>query len=236
MAENVRWLLHLRLRGYTRRSRGADFVHDTDRRGGLVVIVITGEDICCAAEEMMVNVVVRSVAEIDDVLGAVDVSILVLITGLEVNAKDLHASCKSLVTAFLLTPPLKLFMVPTLYVHRHSSYLGRVHVIQAIVLHGFIIEPGAVACFPFQAADHTELGAASTCHVVASFFQLNRGGTVEAALPAFLFSDLGETLGGFVFGAFTTSVPFAITGAADFGPAAAAFAVFAATIGASRGI
>ena len=61
--------------------------------------------------------------------------------------------------------------------------------------------------------------------MIASFFELDGGRAVEAALPAFFFGDLGETSGGFVFRAFAPRVPAAIAGATDFCPAAAAFTV-----------
>ena len=72
--------------------------------------------------------------------------------------------------------------------------------------------------------------------MVAAFLQFNRGGAVEAALPALLFSDLGETLRGLVFRTFTTCMPFTIASAADFGPATAAFPVFAAAVRTARGV
>ena len=107
-----------------------EVVHYLDRGGCLVVVIVAGYKICGAAEEMLIYNVVGRVSEIDNVLVVVDVSVLVVVVaGLEVDAEDLHASCKSLVTAFLLTSAFLLFLIPTLYVHRHSSYLGRVHVI-----------------------------------------------------------------------------------------------------------
>ncbi len=186
---------------------------------------------------MLIHDVMRSVSEINDVLIVVDVPVLVLVVaGLEVDAQDLHSSCKRFVPTFLLASPLEFFLIPALLVHRHSPYLGWVHVVQAIGLDGFVVEPWAVTSFPFQATNHAELCTATTGHVVTAFLQFDRRGAVEAALPAFLFGNLRETLRGLVFGAFATRVPFSVASAADFGSAAATFPIFTATVGASRGV
>ncbi len=186
---------------------------------------------------MLVHYVVGSVSEIDNVLVVVDVTVLVMvIAGLEVNAKNLHSPCKSFITAFLLTSPVKFLLIPTLLVYRHSSYLRRVHMIEAIVLNGFVIEPGAVASFPLQTTNHAKFCAATASHVVTALLQFNSGGAIETALPAFLLGDFGETLRGFVLGAFATRMPFAIASAAHFCSTAATFPIFAASVGATRGI
>ena len=72
--------------------------------------------------------------------------------------------------------------------------------------------------------------------MVTSFSQLDCRGAVEAALPSFLFGNLGETLRSLIFRAFATSVPFSVASAADFRSAAATLPIFTATVGASRGI
>ena len=41
--------------------------------------------------------------------------------------------------------------------------------VEAIILHGLIVEPRTITALPLGAADHAELCVASTCHVVASF-------------------------------------------------------------------
>lgn len=186
---------------------------------------------------MLVHDVMGSVSEIDNVLVVMDVTVLVVvIAGLEVNAEDLHSSCKSFVTAFLLTSPVKFLLIPTLLIYRHSPYLRGVHMIKSIVLNGFIVEPGAVASFPLQATDHAKFCTTTASHMVTALLQLNCGGAIETTLPAFLLGDLGETLGGFVLGAFATCVPFAIASAAHFCSAAATFSIFAATVGTTRGV
>ena len=97
---------------------------------------------------------------------------------------------------------------------------------QAVVLHGLVVEPGAVAAFPLDAADHAEFGATAARHVVAAFFELDHGGAVVAALPAGLFGDFGEAGCGFVLWALTARVPLTIAGHADLGPTSLAFSVF----------
>ena len=106
--------------------------------------------------------------------------------------------------------------------------------VKPIVFDGFVIEPRAIACFPFQATDHAELCAAATGHMVTALLQLNSGGAVETALPAFFLGNFGKTLRGFVFGTFATCMPLAITSAANLGSTPATFSVLAASIGATR--
>lgn len=108
--------------------------------------------------------------------------------------------------------------------------------VQAIILHRLVIEPGAIARLPFRAADHAELRSAATCHVVTSFFQFNSRGAVKAALPTLFLCDLGKMGGSFVFGAFTSGVPATIAGATDFGPAATAFSVLSSSVGTTRSV
>ena len=114
--------------------------------------------------------------------------------------------------------------------------MGDVHVGEAVGFDGFVVEPGAVARFPLEAADHAEFGAAATRHVVAAFFQLDGRGAVEAALPAFFLCDLDELLRRGVFRTFTAGVPFVVARAADFHLAPLAFAVLPASVGATAGI
>ena len=107
---------------------------------------------------------------------------------------------------------------------------------EAVGLDGVVIEPGAVARLPLQAADHAELGPAPARHVVAAFLELDGGGAVEAALPAGLLCDLDELLRRGVLGALAARVPFVVAGAADFGLAPLASAVFPAAVGAAAGV
>lgn len=118
----------------------------------------------------------------------------------------------------------------------NSASLRDVHVEKAVSFDSFVVEPGAIAGFPFETTDHAEFGATATGHVVAAFFQLDGGGAVEAALPSFFLCDLDELLGGGVFGAFPARVPLVVACAADFHLAPLAFAVLPASVGASAGI
>ena len=87
---------------------------------------------------------------------------------------------------------------------------------QAVRFNGVVVEPGAIARLPFQAANHAKLSAAAARHVVAAFFQLDSGRTVEAALPALFLGDLDELLRRGVLGALAARMPFVVAGAADF--------------------
>jgi len=93
-----------------------------------------------------------------------------------------------------------------------------------------VVEPRAVAAFPFEAADHAEFGAAAARHVVAAFLELDHCAAVVAALPTCLLCYLGEAGGGFVFWALSTGMPFPIAGHADFRPTPLAFSVFSSAV------
>lgn len=118
----------------------------------------------------------------------------------------------------------------------HSASLGHVHVGEAVGFDGFVVEPRAIARLPLEAADHAELGAAAARHVVAAFLELDCGGAVEAALPAFFLGDLDEFLRRGVFGTFAARVPFVVAGAADFHSAPLAFAKLPAPVCPTAGI
>lgn len=107
---------------------------------------------------------------------------------------------------------------------------------EAVRFDGVVVEPGAIARLPLEAADHAEFCAAATRHVVAAFLQLDGGGAVEATLPAFVLGDLDELLRRGVLGAFAACVPFVVAGAADFHIASLAFAVLSASVGATARI
>ena len=164
--------------------------------------------------------------------------------GFAVEAEDLDASCQRLVSQFLLASPVELFLVTARWVgvvgvvvcEGHSASLGHVHVDEAVGFDGFVVEPRAIARLPLEAADHAEFGAAATRHVVAAFFELDGGGAVEAALPAFFLGDLDEFLRRGVFGTFAARVPFVVAGAADFRLAPLAFAKLPAPVGPATGI
>lgn len=108
--------------------------------------------------------------------------------------------------------------------------------VQSVVFHGLVIEPRAITGFPFQPADHAELGATATRHMVAAFLELDRGRAVEAPLPPFFLRDLGKPLRGFIFWTFAARMPLAVAGAAHLRSAPTAFTVFPASIGSATGI
>ena len=118
----------------------------------------------------------------------------------------------------------------------HSANLGHVHVGEAVGFDGFVVEPWAIARLPLEAADHAKFGAAATRHVVAAFLELDGGGAVEAALPAFFLCDLDEFLRCSVFGTFAARVPFVVAGAADFHSALLAFTKLPTPVGPTAGI
>ena len=163
--------------------------------------------------------------------------------GFGVEAEDLDPSRKGLVSELLFPPPVELFLVAAcgvvvvvIVTDGDPAGLGDVHVREAVGFDGLVVEPGAVAGFPLEAADHAEFGAAAAGHVIAAFFELDGGGAVEAALPSFFLCDLDEFLGGGVFGTFPAGMPFVVARAADFGLAPLAFAIFPASVGATAGI
>lgn len=98
--------------------------------------------------------------------------------------------------------------------------------IQSILLNRLVIEPRAVASFPFHTADHAELRFTPTRHVVATLFQFDSGTAVVASLPSFLLGDFNELLGGVVFGTCPARMPAAIAGHAHFRPTTPALTVF----------
>ena len=102
--------------------------------------------------------------------------------------------------------------------------------IQPILLHSLVIEPGTVTCLPFRATDHAELSAAATCHMIATFFQFDGRRAVEAPLPALFLGDLGEPRCSFIFGTFTCRVPAPVAGATDFRSAPTALTILATSV------
>ena len=166
--------------------------------------------------------------------------------GLQVQAEHLHPSRERLVALFLFPPPVHFLLVAVRRVvvvdvteddggEGGHADPGERHVDmgEAVGLDGVVVEPGAIARLPFEAADHAELGLAPARHVVAAFLELDGGGAVEAALPAFLLCDLDELLRRGVLGALAARVPFVVAGAADFGLAPLASAVLSPSVGAA---
>ena len=169
--------------------------------------------------------------------GGVDVGRVFQIDEVTVEAEDLYAARKGLVPEFLLASPVHFFLVSARGVtERDPAGLGYVHVGEAVGFDGVVVEPGAVARFPLEAADHAEFGAAAARHVVAAFLELDGRGAIEAALPSLFLCDLDELLRRGVFGAFAAGVPFVVAGAADFRLASLAFAVLPAPVGATAGV
>lgn len=154
--------------------------------------------------------------------------------GVGAEAEGLDAARQCLVAQFLLAAPVALFLVPARGVAGQGAAAGGdVDVSEAVGFDGLVVEPGAVARFPREAADHAELGAAAAGHVVAAFLELDGRGAVEAALPAFFLGDLDEFLRRGVFGAVAAGMPFVVAGAADFRLAPLAFAKLPASVGAT---
>ena len=157
--------------------------------------------------------------------------------GVDVEAEDLDPARKGLVTQFLLPAPIQLLLVPARGVpDRNPAGVGHVHVREAVRFDGLVVEPGAIARLPLEAADHAELGAAAAGHVVAAFLELDGGGAVEAPLPALFLCDFDKLLCRRVFGTLAARVPLVVAGAADFGLAAPAFAVLPAPVGPTAGV
>ena len=170
----------------------------------------------------------------------------------QVQAEHLHPSGERLVALFLFPPQVHFLLVAARRVvvvvvvvmtdddggegDPADSRERDLDVGEAVGLDGVVVEPRAIARLPFQAADHAELGPAPARHVVAPFLELDGGGAVEAALPAFLLCDLDELLRRGVLGALAAQVPFVVAGAADFRLAPLASAVFPASVGAAAGV
>jgi hypothetical protein len=76
---------------------------------------------------------------------------------------------------------------------------------------------GAATGLPLLRAKHAELSIAPAFHVIASFAQLDHCLAIVATLPAFLSSQLEDSLGGFVIFTLSRTMPFDATLLADFG-------------------
>ena len=208
---------------------------------------VAAENVRCASDEVLIQKMARGVAGLEEgaliacfgVRVSVSVVIVDFVTVVEVLAIAIEAQDKPSRERFvqsLLVASTSEFLVicarnvvAARFCQDPSSFWD-VHVIEAVVLDRFVVEPGAAARLPFQAADHAEFGGAPACHVIAAFFELDHGGTVEAALPAFLLGDFDEALCVFIFGTVFSGMPFAVALAADFELAAAASAVFPAVV------
>lgn len=102
--------------------------------------------------------------------------------------------------------------------------------VEAVFFDGFVIEPGTVAGFPFQAAYHTEFGCTSTrwrqlafamlgdeegrdipSHVITALLQLNHSPTIITPLPTSLFRSLQELIRLLILRAILRTMPFPIT-------------------------
>jgi len=96
-------------------------------------------------------------------------------------------------------------------VERVGHVVWDAHVVEAVFFDGFVVEPGAVAGFPFQAADHAELGCTATGHVITAFFQLDHSPAIVTSLPASLFRCLQQSVCLFILRTILRTVPFPIT-------------------------
>lgn len=205
------------------------FRHQTLVRALLSCVVRCGMELGDAAEPVVVQikgrwVEVGRVVELDQFSRGV-------------QAEDLDPPRERFVSDFLISSAIELFLVSARGItDRDPAGVRHVHVGEAVGFDGFVVEPGAIARFPLEAADHAEFGAAATGHVVAAFLELDGRGAVETALPSLVLGDLDEFLRGGVFGAFAAGMPFVVARAADFHLASLAFAVFPASVGATAAI
>lgn len=205
------------------------FSHQTFRRTLLSWVVGCGEDVGDAADPVLVQLTGRSV----DIRRVIEIDKF----SFAVKAEDLDPSRQRLVPQFLVPSPVQLFLVSARWItERDSADLRDMHVDEAVGFDSFVIEPGAIARFPLEAADHAEFGAAATGHVVATFLELDSRGAVVTALPSFFLGDLDELLGRGVLGTFTAGMPFVVARAADFHFAPLAFAELPTPVGATTGI
>ena len=157
--------------------------------------------------------------------------------GFGVEAENLYPSRQRLVSQFLFPSAIELLLISACWItHRDSANLRDVHLSETVGFDGLVIEPRAIAGFPFEAADHAEFGAAATSHVVATLLQLDRCGAVETSLPSFLLCDLDEFLRSGVFGAFAARMPFVVARAADFHLTSLTFAKLPASVGTTASI
>ena len=206
------------------------FSHQPFGRALLGWVVRRREDFGDAADPVLVHMKGRR---------CVDVGRIVEIDefGFGVEAEYLYPSRQRFVSQFLFPSAIELFLVTACWItHRGSAELRDVHLSETVGFDGLVIEPGAIARFPLEAADHAEFGAAATGHVVATLLQLDRCGAVETALPSFFLCDLDEFLRSGVFGAFAAGMPFVVARAADFHLASLTFAKLPASVGTTAGI
>lgn len=98
--------------------------------------------------------------------------------------------------------------------------------VQPVRFHGFIVEPRAIACLPFQPTDHAELCCTTTSHVIAAFLEFHHGSATVAALPSSLLRCLKKFVRFFILGAFFRSMPFTVAQTADLGLATSTLTIF----------
>lgn len=87
----------------------------------------------------------------------------------------------------------------------------------------FIIEPWTITALPLHSTNHAKFGRASTCHVIAAFFQFNHSRTVVAFLPPFLLGSLDKLLHGRILRTVPGCVCFVIADCANLGTTLLAF-------------
>lgn len=174
---------------------------------GLSWVVRSGEDVCGALYEVVVEKVAGGVADAEDAV-VVASGGCGSRNGDRVEVEALHATSQGFVGVFLRTAPFELFVVCTRLVEGRAvvgelvTNLRDVDVVETVGFNGGIIEPRTIAALPLGPTDHAEFGQAAARHVVAAFLQLNGRGAVVAALPALLLGHFDEFEGRFVLGAF----------------------------------
>ena len=163
-----------------------------------------------------------------------------------VEAEDLDSSCQGFVCALLFSSPLQLFLVAQCWIpalllllllaEKDGDILRHAHVVQTVVFDCLVVEPWTIATFPLRAADHAELRAAATRHVIASLLQLHGRAAIETPLPPLLLCYLRESRRGFVLRTLFPRMPAAVTCTAHLRPASCALAILPAPIRAAAGI
>ena len=161
-----------------------------------------------------------------------------------VEAEDLDSPCQCFVCALLFSSPLQLFLVAQCWVPallvllagRDGDVLRHAHVVQSIVFNGLVVEPWTIATLPFRAANHAELRAAATRHMIAPLLQLHGRATVETPLPPLLLRNLRKSCRGFVLRTLFPRMPAAVTCTAHLLAASRALPILPAPVRAAAGI
>lgn len=103
--------------------------------------------------------------------------------------------------------------------------------VQPIILGRVIVEPGAIAGSPAGAAYHAELSPATTCHVIAAFFEFDHGLASEATLPSLVLGLCHKPQRFLVLGAVPTTMPPAVAAHTNLCPTLIALAILLPVVG-----